>query len=70
MFSFFHSAAKMRPTTSATKPSMMPVTMLQVSTMKTAHSMPARASTESLKSSLVTLPSISRPTYISAGAVA
>ncbi|MNF08843.1 hypothetical protein D3C80_2093620 [compost metagenome] len=65
-----HSLEQMRPITRALKPSMMPVTMLQVSTMKTAHSMPASASTESLKSSLVTLPSISRPTYIRAGAVA
>ena len=49
---------------------MMPVTMLQVSTINTAVMRPDMASTKSAKSIFATLLSISRPTYISAGAVA
>ena len=48
----------------------MPVTMLQVSTINTAVTRPAIASTKSAKSIFATLLSINRPTYISAGAVA
>ncbi len=48
----------------------MPVTMLAVSTMNTAHIRPDIASTMSSMCSLLTFESISRPTYISAGAVA
>lgn len=46
------------------------VTILQVRTMNTAHTRPAIASIKSLKSSFETLLNISKPTYISAGAVA
>ncbi|MNT58327.1 hypothetical protein D3C72_1957550 [compost metagenome] len=65
-----HSPAITRPTTRVQKPSMMPVTILQVSTIKTAQTRPASASTRSSICRRLTLDSISRPTYISAGAVA
>ncbi|CNV00317.1 Uncharacterised protein [Salmonella enterica subsp. enterica serovar Bovismorbificans] len=70
IFSLRHSPETRRPTTSVAKPIIIPVTMLQVSTINTAVTSPAIASTKSAKSIFATLLSISRPTYMSAGAVA
>ena len=65
-----HSPAKRRPITKELKPSIIPVTILQVSTIKAAQNNPDKASTKSAKFSFDTLLNINKPTYIKAGAVA
>ena len=70
MLSFFHSAANRRPTTRSHEAQHDAGDDVAGEHDEDGAQHAGEASTESLKSSLVTLPSISRPTYIRAGAVA